>query len=201
MELFTLLMLIAVSAYALKSRDQNKRIALLGHHLGQHQIEKLMEDLANGYLRALGETDPQRQIQIWNILSTSETALCGQFNRLATEFSKVSETDARVSKLALALPYANQLFPDATFDMRAALRLHAQGLTQVAHNEQNKSPKDKAFTLSAELFLMQHTCHWFCRSKTVASARLMARHKTTYEQLLAAVSPQTRTAYLALTAR
>jgi len=48
------------------------------------------------------------------------------------------------------------------------------------------------------LFLMQHTCHWFCRSKTVASARLLARHKTSYAQVLAAVAPQTREAYIRL---
>jgi len=46
--------------------------------------------------------------------------------------------------------------------------------------------------------LFQHTCHWYCRSKAVASARLMARQKTTYEQVLGAVSPQTRRAYTAL---
>ena len=32
--------------------------------------------------------------------------------------------------------------------------------------------------MSAELFLMQHTCHWYCRSRAVASARMLARHKT-----------------------
>jgi hypothetical protein len=48
---------------------------------------------------------------------------------------------------------------------------------------------------------MQHSCHWFCRSKVVASARMLARHKTSYEQLLAAVSPETRQAYQALLAR
>ena len=53
--------------------------------------------------------------------------------------------------------------------------------------------------MSAELFLMQHTCHWFCRSKAVASARMLARHKTSYAQLLDAVSPATRRAYRALT--
>jgi hypothetical protein len=54
--------------------------------------------------------------------------------------------------------------------------------------------------LSAELYLMQHTCHWFCKSRTVASARLLARHKTSYQQVLESVSPQTRQAYEALLA-
>jgi hypothetical protein len=25
--------------------------------------------------------------------------------------------------------------------------------------------KRRAFTMTAELMLMQHTCHWFCRSR------------------------------------
>ena len=50
----------------------------------------------------------------------------------------------------------------------------------------------------AELFLMQHTCHWYCKSKPVASARLMARHQTGYAQVIDAVDPATRRAYLAL---
>jgi hypothetical protein len=48
---------------------------------------------------------------------------------------------------------------------------------------------------------MQHTCHWFCKSKTVASARMLARHKTSYEQLVAAVGPDTRAAYCELVGR
>ena len=63
----------------------------------------------------------------------------------------------------------------------------------------NRSPRDKAFTLSAELFLIQHTCHWFCNSKDIASARLLMRHKTTYAQVLQAVDADTRNAYCALT--
>ena len=49
--------------------------------------------------------------------------------------------------------------------------------------------------MSAELFLMQHTCHWYCRSKAVAAARLMARHKISYTLVLDSVSPDTRAAY------
>ncbi len=198
MEIFTLVILIAVGAYALKSRDQRRRIALLGSYLDKYQIEKLMESLTEGYLRALGEDDPDRREQIWQLLGTSETALCEQFNRFAAEFSRVDEARARVSKLGLAIPYADRLLPAATFDMRKALQIHAQGITQVAENRLNRPPKSKAFTLSAELFLMQHTCHWFCRSKTVASARMLARHKTTYAQLVECVSPETRDAYRTL---
>ncbi|MDO9165846.1 MAG: hypothetical protein Q7U13_07045 [Rhodoferax sp.] len=199
MEILTLLMALAIGIYALKSRDQNRRIALLGTHLGKYQIEQLMESLTEGYLRALGESDPERRAQIWNLLRTTETALCEQFTRFVTEFSHVDEADARVSKLALSVPYAARLFPSLTFDLRKALSSHAHGITHAANNTADQTPKDKAFTLSAELFLMQHTCHWFCRSKTVASARLLARHKTSYAQVLASVSPDTRNAYGTLT--
>ena len=195
METFILPMLIAIGAYTLKSRDQNRRIALLGSHLGKHRIEKLMESLTQGYLRALGEDDPDRRTQIWNLMTAAEMALCEQFSRFVVEFSRVDQADARVSKLALSIPYGDKLFPSATFDLRKALSIHAQGITNASQNSLDLSPSNRAFTLSAELFLMQHTCHWFCRSKSVASARMLARHKTSYAQLLESVAPDTRQAY------
>ena len=199
MDIFILLVVLFMGAYLRKARDQKRRIALLGSHLGRHQIEKLLEDITQGYLRALGEPDSQRQEQIWVHLGTAERAACEQFNRFVSEFSSVAEAQARVSKLAFSFPFAEQLFPGATFDLRQLLSVHARGITQAVTNEGNQSHKRKAFTLSAELFLMQHTCHWFCRSKTVASARMMVRHKTSYAQLLAAVAPETRKAYCAVT--
>jgi hypothetical protein len=200
MELFTLLILLCVGAFVLKSRDQKRRIALLGGYLGKYQIEKLMESLTDGYLRALGEDDPDRRAQIWNMLDSAEVTLCEQFNRFVGEFSSVDAEQVRVSKLAVALPFADKLFAGATFDLHKAHALHAQGMSRTAKNSLGQSQKNKAFMLTAELFLMQHTCHWYCRSKTVASARMFARHKTTYAQLLESVSPETRKAYTALIA-
>ena len=199
MDIFVALMLIAFSAYTFSARAQKRRIALLGSHLSKYQIENLMESLTEGYLRALGEDDAQRRAQVWSVLATAETVLSEQFNRFVLDFAKVDEADARVSRLPLAVPYATRLFPRATFDMRKALSMHAHAISSAVANRANQSQKDKAYTLSAELFLMQHTCHWFCRSKAVASARLLARHKTTYAQVLAAVAPPTREAYNALT--
>jgi len=199
MEIFSLLFLLAVAVFLLKKSEQRKRIALLGSHLGHYQIEKLMETLADGYLRALGEDDLTRREQIWRYLDTAEMQLCEQFDQFCVEFSRLDAADTRVSTLALAIPYATSLFPRATFDLRKALAIHAQGLAQAAGNAQRRTPRDKAYTLSAELFLMQHSCHWFCNSKAVASARLMARHQTTHAQVLAAVAPETRAAYQALT--
>jgi hypothetical protein len=198
MDIFMLAMLVAIGALLLKSRYQSRRIALLGSHLGKYQIEKLMETLTEGYLRALGESDEQRREQIFNLLGSTEASLCDQLNRFSAEFLKVDESQARVSKLPLAVPYADTLFPRATFDLRKALAIHAQGITQAARNGANRSPKAKAFTVSAELFLLQHTCHWFCKSKTIASARMLGRQKTSYEQVVNAVAPETRKAYCAL---
>ena len=82
--------------------------------------------------------------------------------------------------------------------MRQALAIHAQGIERAVRNESGLSLRDKAYTLSAELFLMQHTCHWFCKSRAIASARLMARHQTPHAQVLASVTPATRAAYSAL---
>ena len=201
MEFFTLVTCVAIAVYILKLSEERRRIALLGSHLGQFQIEKLMETLTDGYLRALGEKEPERRDQVWNQLAGSELKLCEQFTRFVAGFAKVDEADARVSKLPIAVPFATKFFPGITFDMRKALAIHAQGILHAAENAAQHSPKDKAFTMSAELFLMQHSCHWFCKSKAVASARMLVRHKTSHEQLIAAVSPETRAAYTALVSR
>ena len=194
-----LAMFVAIGAHMLKSKYQSRRIALLGSHLGQYQIEKQMESLTDGYLRALGEADPERREQIWNLLTSTETSLCDQLNQFVAEFARVDEEQARVSTFAVTFPYADKLFPDATFDLRKALAIHAHGVSQAVRNSAEKPPKNKAFTVSAELFLLQHTCHWFCKSRTIASARMLGRHKTSYEQLLDSVAPDTRKAYGALT--
>ncbi len=199
MEFWLLASLLGVGGWVLKSRDQRRRIALLGQHLGEYRLEKLMETLTQGYLRALGEPDPERSGPIWQLLAVSEQELSTQFSRFAAGFAKVDTVEARVSKLPWALPLADKLLPHATFDARAAFRLHADGIAQVVANPAGLSPRDRAFTLTAELFLMQHTCHWFCRSKATASARMLLRHQTPHAQLIASVSPGTRAAYLALT--
>jgi hypothetical protein len=193
-------LVLVIIAWTLKARDQQRRIALLGSYLSRYQIEKHMETLTQGYLRALAEDDPQRSEPIWNMLRSTERELSGQFKRFAADFSRAAETDTRVSKLPIAIPFAAVLFPKFTFDMRQALAIHERGIGQAIEGSKAVSAKDRAFTVTAELFLMQHTCHWFCKSRTVASARMLARHKTSYEQLVAAVLPLTRAEYGALVA-
>ena len=52
MELLTLTALLLLAAYLHKTREQKKRIALLASHPGRYQIETLMENLTEGYLRS-----------------------------------------------------------------------------------------------------------------------------------------------------
>ncbi|XAH24669.1 hypothetical protein AAFF27_05600 [Xylophilus sp. GW821-FHT01B05] len=201
MDILILATLVVIAFGVLKAHDQRRRVVLLGSQLRQYQIEKLMENLTEGYLRGLGEQDADRRAQIWGLLAGTEEALNGQFQRFVVDFAKLDAADTRVSTLPFAVPFADKLFPSATFDLRQAFAIHARGMAEVAQNQQQRSPRDKAFTMSAELFLMQHSCHWFCRSRAVASARLLARHKTSYAQVLDAVSPGTRQAYSSLVGR
>lgn len=198
MDWLILVMLGCSGLWFLRSVEQRRRVALLGQFLGKYQIESLMENLTQGYLRALGEEDPARREQILNMLTASEQSVAQQFGSFATEFARLDEEQTRVSTLGIALPLATRLFPRATFDVRKAFRIHAHGLAEAASNELQRSPRDKAFTMSAELLLMQHTCHWFCRSKATASARMLVRHQTPYAQAVASVGPSTRRDYQAL---
>lgn len=194
-----ILIAIAVGFFVAKKREQRQRVALLGKHLSRFDIEKLMQELISGYFRALGEERAERQAQVWAHLNAQEDQLSIQFTQFAHDFGEVWGDDALISTLPLSLPWAHKLFPKATFDSRHALRIHAHGIARAVASKHDA--KDRAFTLMAELLLMQHTCHWFCRSFAVASARLLAQHQTHYQQALAAVSPETRSAYQALVAR
>lgn len=185
----------------LKAKEQRRRIYLLGAYLSQYQIEKLMENVTDGYLRALDESDPERRAQIWSMLAGAEQELSGQFKRFAEDFAKVWADKTQVSTLPWAFPYADKLLPRRAFDLRHALAIHAEGIAAAAENRRNLSLRDKAYTMTAEVLLMQHSCHWFCRSKAVASARTLARHQTRYEQLIDSVSPETREAYCKLIGR
>lgn len=198
MDIFISVFIIGWGLHSFTQRDQKVRIALLGTFLARYPIEKLMENLIQGYLRALGETDKERQDAIWSTLKTTETDLVQQFNAFALAFSKVPEPQARISKVPFALPQITKWLPGYTFDARKVFNVHAHAIAQAARAGDDAPSKEKAFTMMAELFLMQHTCHWFCRSKMVASARLMARHKSPYAQVLRSVAPQTRKAYAAL---
>ena len=178
----------------LNKQGQRKRTALLAEHLRPYQIEKHMEQLTSAYMRALGEAEPERQQQILQLQEMAEQQLAEEFKALAKDFGRLAAPETRGFKIAL--PYIDQLSPKATFDMRRLLEVHAQGIERTVRNTQGLAPKARSFRMMGEMFLMQHSCHWFCRSKTIASARMVAQHQTRYEQALDAVSPETRQAYL-----
>lgn len=194
--LLSLAVALAAFYWISKARHQQGRIALLARVLSRYSIEKNIETVIQGYARALGESEPGRSEQVWNLLRTHEQELCRQMSQFANDFAAADGAATRVSKLAFWLPFDFA----GSFDMREALRVHARGICRAVEGEAASSSKDRAYTISAELLLMQHTCHWFCRSKALASARMASRHRTSYEQLLGAVLPQTRSEYLRLAA-
>ncbi|MDI3511332.1 MAG: hypothetical protein PWQ61_2097 [Betaproteobacteria bacterium] len=191
-------LVVALVLTVLKNHEQRQRIALLGAHLQRFQLEKLIEGLTEGYLRAFGEADAQRRESVLGMLETTERLLSAQLDDLARALQGLDPVQARISRLPIALPWATRWLPSATFDLREMVRLHATGVAQAIANADGLSRRDQAFRVSAELLLFQHTCHWYCRSRGVASARLLARHRTSHEQVVAAVSPATRQAYLQL---
>lgn len=190
-----LLPLALIALWFARSRQQQGRIAILARYLSGHDIEKHIETLSQGYSRALGESDPARSEQVWSVLRGTEDILCRQVSKLAEDFAGVAPTATRVSKFPIWLPLSPAM--DRSFDMREALRTHARGICR-AVEQQGACAKDRAFAILAEMLLMQHTCHWYCRSKSVASARMLASHGTSYEQLVGSVLPQTRQEYLGL---
>lgn len=196
MEFLSLLFILATAIHWLNTQGQRKRTALLAEQLHPYQIEKHMEQLTGAYMRALGEADPERQQHILQLQAAAEQQLATEFQNLAREFAKLPAPVTRAFKVAL--PFLDQLSPKACFDMRRMLQVHAQGIERTVANLHGLNPKARAFQMMGEMFLMQHSCHWFCKSKTIASARMLARHQTHYEQALAAVSPETRQAYLAV---
>jgi hypothetical protein len=196
MEFLSLLFISAMGIHWLNLQGQRKRTALLAEQLRPYQIEKLMSQLTTSYMRALGESDAERQRHIFQLQEQAEQQLAADFRVLAREFAQLP---APVSRgLKLALPFIDQLSPKVCFDMRRLLEVHAQGIERAVDNREGLSDKARSFRMMGEMFLMQHSCHWFCRSKTIASARMLAQHQTRYEQALGAVSPETRRAYLAV---
>lgn len=196
MEFISLLFILATAVHWLNVQGQRKRTALLAEQLRPYQIEKHMSQLTSAYMRALGESDLERQQNIMQLQAQDEQQIVAEFQNLAREFAKLPAPTTRGFKLAL--PFVDQLSPKASFDMRRLLEVHAQGIERAVNNLQGMGTKARSFRMMGEMFLMQHSCHWFCRSKTIASARMLAQHQTRYEQALDAVSPETRQAYLAV---
>lgn len=192
---FTLLMVAAVWQI-LRVRYQRAHIALLGSHLANLQIERHMETLTQGYTRAIHEESESRQLQVLETYAQTERIVASQVQALANSMQKESRDATRICTLSFCLPYAERFLPSATRDSRQLLRIHAAGLRHVVDNVEQWDPKSRAYHLSAELYLLQHSCHWFCKSRSIADARLMLRHQVQHQKVLDSVSSVTRDAYL-----
>lgn len=202
MSVLTWIFLLAGAAAVLNAFEQRRRVALLARVLQPYQIERLMQQLTDGYLRWLDESDPERRTPLWNALQESERTLARQMEGFARDFAALPAPLAQVSKLPFGMPYAQQLLPRARlFDARRVFELHARGLQAVIGNAEQLRDKDRAYMTTAELLLFQHSCHWFCRSRAVADARLMARHRSPWRQVVMSVSEGTRRDYLDLVGR
>lgn len=192
---FTLLMALA-AWQILRVRYQRARIALLGRHLANLQLERHMETLTQGYTRAIHEDDESRQLQVLATFSQTERAVAAQLQSLADSFQKEDALASGMGVLPFCIPYVERFLPGLTRDFRELLNIHASGLRHVVDTEGQQDPKDRAYHLSAELYLFQHSCHWFCKSRSVADARLMLRHQVQHPKVLDSVSDATRSAYL-----
>lgn len=188
---------IVIAAWqVLRMRYQRGHIALLGRHLASLQLERHMETLTEGYTRAIHEKDETRQIQVLDTFAQAERAVAAQVQSLADAMQKESAKAASMIALPLCVPYAERFLPALTRDFRKLLHIHAAGLRHVVDNEGRWDMKSRAYHLSAELYLFQHSCHWFCKSRGVADARMMLRHQVQHPKALSSVSDVTRSAYL-----
>lgn len=190
-------LLIAVVAWlALRMHYQRTRIAFLGRHLASLQLEHHMETLTQGYTRAIHEESETRRIQVLETFAQAERTVATQVQSLADAMQKESAQATRMSTLKFCVPYAEYFLPVPMRDVRQLLRIHATGLRHVVDNEERLDEKTRAYHLSAELYLLQHSCHWFCKSRAVADARLVLQHQVNHQKVLDSVSVVTRSAYM-----
>lgn len=191
-----LLLLVLLGAWqVLRVRYQRARIVLLGQHLAELQLERYMETLTQGYTRAIHEDSESRQLQVLETFAQTERAAAAQLAALAKGMQKEDAQATRMGMLSFCVPYIERFLPSATRDFRDLLHIHANGLRYAVDNEAQWDAKARAYHLSAELYLFQHSCHWFCKSKAVADARLMLRHQVPHQKVLDSVSEPTRAAY------
>lgn len=195
MDFFLTVLLAAVVWRVLCLRYQRGHIALLGSHLANLQLERHMETLTQGYTRAIHEKDESRQLQVLDTFAQTEHAVAAQVQKLADAMQKEYPQAAAMGVLPFCVPYAERFLPGVTRDFRSLLHIHAASLRHVVDNEGGWDAKARAYHLSAALYLFQHSCHWYCKSKGVADARLMLRHQVNHQKVLESVPEATRTAY------
>jgi hypothetical protein len=197
-EFLLLVMVLALAWHWANATEQAQRVTLLNGQLKPYRIEQRMQTLTDGYLRVLGDVNAASAEAQWAELALNERRLLEELVAFQAGLAEVWGEKLRVSRLPFALPRATLLFPQAAFDLRQVLDIHIRGLRGVMDNAQGLSPRDRAFTLTAEMLLLQHTCLWFCRTQNRASAHLLLRHRTSHVQVVQSVSQLTRQAYCKL---
>lgn len=140
MDAMLLWALLAGGFWMFKRHDEQRRIVLLSGFLRQFRLEERMAQLTDAYLRALGETDPERAEPIWRNLSATEDALQTELQQLADALKEVWGEHLRVSRWPVSLPMATRLFPQHSFDLHALVALHAQGVASTLRNDEGLSP-------------------------------------------------------------
>ena len=196
MDITLALVLLFVAWIMLRVSYQRAHIAALGRNLSGLQLERYMETLTQGYARAIHEDTEARQNMVLENFAQTERAAASQMQALASAMGKESAQAASMGNLAFCVPYIERVLPFAARDFRQLLQIHASGLRRVVDNEEGWDLKTRAYHLSAELYLFQHSCHWFCKSRGVADARLVLRHQVSHQKVLESVSDATRAAYL-----
>ena len=196
MDFALILLMVAGVWIVLRGRYQRAHIALLASHLSELNLERHMETLTQGYTRAIREESESRQLQVLETYHQTENAVASQVRRLADAMRRESREATSMCASKICVPYAERFLPAITRNFVDLLDVHAEGLQRVVANEESLEPKDRAFHLSAELYLFQHSCHWYCKSRTVADARLLLRHQVDHQKVLDSVSTKTRTDYL-----
>lgn len=195
MDITATLFAVVVAWWVLRARYQREHISLLGSHLSNLQLERHMETLTEGYTRAIREESESRQLQVLENFTQTEQAVAAQARSLADAMQKEDALATSMGALSFCVPYIERISAGLTRDFRKLLHIHAAGLRHMVDNDDGLDAKTRAFHLSAELYLFQHSCHWFCKSRAVADARLVMRHQVNHQKVLDSVSAKTRSAY------
>ncbi|HLW05885.1 MAG TPA: hypothetical protein VKY38_09995, partial [Azoarcus sp.] len=91
MEIVFILLTGIAAWWLLRVQYQRARIALLGNHLATLQIEKHMETLTQGYIRAINEDSDTRQLQVLETYAQAERVVAAQVQSLADRMRNESE--------------------------------------------------------------------------------------------------------------
>ena len=103
MESYVLFLFVLGAGLVLRVQEERARIEHLGAALRPYRIEGLMETLADGYLRALGEADLDRREQVWNALEATEASLVRDLRQFAADLARARARNMRPGRRSSAM--------------------------------------------------------------------------------------------------